>query len=108
MEEDSLASDHIPENAKRKLTTNNLRYQNYDPAYEKPPGILGDENDKDLEIFALSTLRKIEISKPESASDVPRYIYRIMSVLYNLYNKQRGYEIYIRVSRSRLKCETRI
>lgn len=103
MEEDSLISDHIPDNVKRRLTTNNLRYQNYDPAYDRPPGIQGNENDEELANFAAETLRKIEINKPESASDVPRYLYRILSVLYTCYNKQEGNKITTGVGRNIVK-----
>lgn len=82
MGETSLLSEHIPNNMKRRLITNNLRYQSYDPAYENPPDIIGGETDEDLCRFAALTLRKIEIHKPETASAVPKYLYRLLSLLY--------------------------
>jgi hypothetical protein len=82
IEDESLLSDHIPKNVKRHLTTNDMRYQNYDPAYESPPGVTGEETDEELEKFALLTLRKIEVNKPETANEVPKYLYRLLTVIY--------------------------
>lgn len=82
IDETSLMTDGIDQNTKKRFITNNLKYQPYDPAYEQPPGIIGDESDMDLELFAANTLRKIEIHKPETALAVPKYLYRIMSLLY--------------------------
>ena len=101
-------SDHIPNNVKKHLTTNNLRYQTYDPAYDHPPGIVGQESDEELEKFANLTLRKIEVNKPESPHEVPRYLYRLLSVLYTCFNKQEGNKITTGVGRSIAKCEARI
>lgn len=108
MNEDSLISDHIPDKVKKRPITNNLRYQSYDPAYDHPPGISGQENDEGLNRFATDTLRKIELNKPEQASEVPKYLYRILSVLYTCYNKQDGNKITTGVGRSIAKCEARI
>lgn len=109
MEEDSLASDHIPESTKKRLTTNNLRYQSYDPAYDHPPGLGGDENDEEMDKYTVLTLRKIDVHKPETAAAVPKYLYRLVSVLYACYNKQDGNKITTGVKkRSVQKCETRI
>ena len=101
-------TDGIDQNTKKRFITNNLKYQPYDPAYEQPPGIIGDESDMDLELFAANTLRKIEIHKPETALAVPKYLYRIMSLLYTWYNKQENGKITTGVNRIIIKCEARV
>lgn len=93
---------------RKHLTTNNLRYQSYDPAYDRPPGIVGGENDTELNKFANDNLRKIEISKPEQPHEVPKYLYRLLSLVYILYNKQSGLKITSGSPSAIVKCSARI
>lgn len=82
MDDTSLMSDHISNEDRKRIVTNNLKYQQFDPAYEHPPGITGEENDQEMNLYASLTLRKIEINKPETAAGVPKYLFKILSLLY--------------------------
>lgn len=90
----------------KRTNPRDFSYKAYDPAFEKPQ--VG-ESPEEMTEWALLTLRQIEIHRPVYPEQVPRYIYRILSVLYCCYNKQNGNKITTEVHKSVIrKAENRM